>query len=122
MTAIKESQNEFMDWVNNSEAFRIPKCAKDFGDSTCDYPACGCHCAPIKAEAFKEPESWPPIQFAEPRTQEKHAVHMEMTNEPRTPSHFRPLLKYALASALFVGLTIAVLFLAAMSQIFASVF
>jgi hypothetical protein len=67
MTAIEESQNEFMTWVENCESFRAPRCIKEFGDSTCEYPACQCHAMPIKATSFPEIM---PIQFAgkEPAT------------------------------------------------------
>ena len=117
MTQIEQSQKEFMAWAENAEAFRTPQCIHGFGDSDCAYPGCKCLAMPIKADR------WPNIEFSgdesehnilENRisrywTQEQHADHLEATREPRSPSHFRPLVKYCLASALLVTLG-AVLF------------
>ena len=109
MTAIEQSQKEFMRWASMPEAHRTPVCPQGFGND-CDYPACKCGAMPIKAD------NWPVIDFAgdEPDmlgnqisrhwTQEQHADRLEATREPRSPSHFRPLVKYLLASAVIVVL------------------
>lgn len=119
MTAIEESQTRFMAIAEHVQTIRCPN--SDY--EPCYHPACGCHCAPIKEEAFKEPESWPPIRFAgdEPRTQDEHAEHLEMTRPQRTPADFRKLLSYGAVLALCWLLVVA--FMAAvMPQVFASVF
>lgn len=115
MSAIENSQNEFMRWAEMAEATRTPVCPRGFGND-CDYPACSCGAMPIKADR------WPNIEFSgdEPEhdilenrisrhwTQEQHADHLEATREPRSPSHFRPLVKYLIASALAVVLAMTI--------------
>lgn len=68
-------------------------------DAQCRHPACGCHCMPIKAEAFT-------LRQLPAMTQEEHAEQLESTRDPRTPASFKHLAVMCLVTAIFTVLAI----------------
>lgn len=70
MTDIEKSQADFMQRADQVTLLRCPNA----NDEQCKHPACGCHCAPVKAEAF-EPFQFERLQIEYADREPKRAIN-----------------------------------------------